>query len=316
MSDMEKQGDAYGDMLLELAEKDDRIIAVDADVAIRMGTKSLKDKYPDRHINVGIAEQNMIGVSAGLAAAGKIPFAGTIATFATGRTYDQIRQSVAYPNLSVKLIGGYSGISVGQDGPTHQSCEDISLMRGLPNFKVLVPCDPLETKQATAIAYSTDGPVYVRLIRHAIPTILPRDYEMKLGEAQILWHGNDVTLMACGIMVERSLAAAFQLDLEGISARVINMSTIKPLDKETIISAAKETAGIVTCEDHSVIGGLGSAVAEVLAESGTGPLYRIGVPDCFAESCLYEDLFEKYGLTVENISRRAKELLKKIDIVC
>ncbi len=313
MSDMMKQADAYGEKLFELAEKDDRIIAVDADVAIRMGTKFLKDKYPDRHIDVGIAEQNMIGVSAGLASAGKIPFAGTIATFATGRTYDQIRQSVAYPNLSVKVIGGYSGISVGQDGPTHQSCEDISLMRGLPNFKVLVPCDPLEAKQATVIAYSTEGPVYVRLIRHVIPAILPQDYEMKLGKAQVLQQGNDVTLIACGIMVEISLSAAANLDRDGISARVINMSTIKPIDKETIILAAEETAGIVSSEDHSVIGGLGSAVAEVLAEYGKGRLFRIGVPDCFGESCLYGDLFEKFGLTAENISRSAKILLQKRD---
>jgi transketolase len=310
MTELMKQADAYGMTLHELAKKDDRVVAVDADVAIRMGTRYLMEEFPSRHIDVGIAEQNMVGVSAGLAVAGKIPFAGTIATFATGRTYDQIRQSVAYPNLNVKLIGGYSGICVGQDGPTHQACEDISLMRGLPNFTVLVPCDPLETKQATVLAHQTEGPVYVRLIRHAIKNILPADYRMELGKAAVLRGGNDVTIISCGIMVERAVSAAALLEQRGISARVLNMSTIKPFDGDSVIKAAEETAGIVTAEDHSIIGGLGSAVAEVLAEAGIGRLRRIGIPDCFGESCLFCDLFEKFGLTPENIVKNAEELIE------
>jgi transketolase len=267
--------------------------------------------YPERHIDVGIAEQNMIGISAGLATAGKIPFAGTIATFATGRTYDQIRQSVAYPNLNVKLIGAYSGISVGMDGPTHQSCEDISLMRGLPNFTVLIPCDAVETSQATHIAYETQGPVYIRLVRHAIPSILPTGYELKLGKAALLREGNDVTIIACGVTVEEALRAASNLAEENIAARVLNMSSIKPFDEEAVLKAAEETAGIVSVEDHSIIGGLGSSVAEVLAEAGIGRLKRIGIPDCFGESCLYNDLFEKFGLTARHIAAQAKELMER-----
>jgi transketolase len=306
-----KQAEAYGQTLHELAKKDDRVIAVDADVAIRMGTKYLMQEFPERHIDVGIAEQNMIGVAAGLAAAGKIPFAGTIAAFATGRTYDQIRQSVSYPNLNVKVVGGYSGICVGQDGPTHQACEDISLMRGLPNFNVLVPCDPIETRQATILAYEIEGPVYIRLIRHAIPTIVPPGYRMELGKAATLRKGNDVTIIGCGIMVEIALKGADLLEKEGVSARVLNMSTIKPFDEMAVRAAAEETAGIVSVEDHSIKGGLGSSTAEVIAEVGVGRLRRIGIPDCYGESCLYGDLFEKFGLTPENIARLAKELLDK-----
>jgi transketolase len=311
MTELMKQADAYGETLFQLAEKDERVVAVDADVAIRMGTRLLMDKYPHRHIDVGIAEQNMIGVSAGLATAGKIPFAGTIATFATGRTYDQIRQSVAYPNLNVKIVGGYSGICVGQDGPTHQACEDISLMRGLPNFKVLVPCDPLETRQATVLAYETKGPVYLRLIRHAIPTILPSDYKMKLGKAFTLREGRDVSIIACGIMVETALNATVELEKRGISAQLLNMSTIKPFDSEAVLEAAKKTGRIITVEDHSIYGGLGSAVAEVIAEAGIGRVRRIGIPDCFGESCLYCDLFEKFGLTADNIVEKSLEILKE-----
>jgi transketolase len=277
-----------------------------------MGTKYLMKEFPDRHFDVGIAEQNMIGVAAGLAASGKTPFAGTIASFVTGRTYDQIRQSVSYPNANVKIVGGYSGISVGQDGPTHQACEDISLMRGLPNMSVLVPADPLETGQATVIAYESEGPVYLRLIRHAVTTVLPSDYRMQLGKAGVLREGTDVSIIACGIAVEIALKAAELLANDGVSARVLNMSTIKPLDREAVIDCIEGTGGLVTVEDHSIIGGLGSAVAEVIAEEGGGKLIRIGIPDCYGESCLFEDLFKRFGLTAENVAEQAGTLAKRI----
>lgn len=301
--------DVYGKRLAELAAEDPRIVAIDADVSRRMGTYGgIGAAFPDRHINVGIAEQNMIGVAAGLATVGKIPFAGTYAVFLTGRAWDQVRQALSYPKLSVKLVGLHSGISVGEDGATHQATEDIALMRALPGVTVLSPCDALETAQAVDLARDIQGPVYIRLFRPPAPPLMPDGYRLELGKAPLMREGSDVTIAACGRMVALALAAAASLAQEGVSARVLNMVSIKPIDRDAIIAAARETGGLVSVEDHTVIGGLGSAVAEVLAEAGVGKLRRLGVQDCFAESGDCESLYEMYGLSTAHIAAAAREL--------
>ena len=304
-----KLEEVYGKELLELAKKDDRIIAIDADVSKRMGTRYIAQNFPERHINVGIAEQNLIGVAAGLATTGMIPFAGTIAGFLVGKAWDQLRQSVAYPSLNVKIVGIYAGIATGPDGPTHQICEDISIIRSLPNFRILVPCDPLETRQAVDIAYINQGPFYIRLPRPERSNILPNNYRMILGKSGLLRDGEDIAFIACGMTVDIALKAAEKLAKENISSRVLNMSTIKPLDIEAIQNAISDIGNILTIEDHSVIGGLGSSVSEVIAENGKGKLKRIGINDCFCESGCYEKLFKKYGLTAENVVAQAKKMI-------
>jgi transketolase len=303
--------DAYAGALVALAGEDDRIVALDADVAKRMGTqKAFAPRFPDRWINAGLAEQNMIGMAAGLASVGKIPYAGTFAVFVSGRAWEQVRQSIAYPRLNVKLVGAHGGMSVGEDGASHQACEDLSLMRTLPNMTVLVPCDAEETRQAVRLARDLDGPVYLRLFRPAAVPVVPSGHRMQVGRAALLRPGTDVALVACGLMVSLALAASDELAAGGISACVLNMSSLKPLDREAVLSAAAETRGIVTIEDHTVIGGLGSAVAEVLSEAGTGRLRRIGAPDCFAESGDHEALFRKYGLSVQDIVAKAKQICR------
>jgi len=302
--------DVYGKQLAALAAEDPRIVAVDADVSKRMGTHGgIGTQFPHRHINVGIAEQNMIGVAAGLATTGKIPFTGTYAVFLTGRAWDQVRQALAYTRLNVKLVGLHSGISVGEDGATHQATEDIALMRALPGVTVLSPCDPEETKQAVTLARDTDGPVYMRLFRPPARPIVPEGYRLALGKAPVLREGSDVTLAACGRMVALALDAAEELAGRGVQARVLNMVSIKPIDREAVVAAARETGGIVSIEDHTVVGGLGSAVAEVLAEAGVGKLRRIGVQDCFAESGDCDSLYEMYGLSTGHIVRTALQLI-------
>ena len=302
--------DAYAAELLALAETDGRIVALDADVAKRMGTlKGFGTRFPQRWVNVGIAEQNMLGIAAGLAAAGKIPYAGTFAVFLTGRAYDQIRQSIAYPRLSVKLIGAHGGLSVGEDGPSHQSYEDLSLMRSLPNMTVLVPCDADETRQAVRLARDTDGPVYIRLFRPSAHPIVPPGYQMEIGKAHVLRPGKDLTFIACGLMVGLAMRASDALASEGIEAGVVNMSSLKPMDRDAVLMAAQSTRAIVTTEDHSSIGGLGSAVAEILAEAGVGRLVRVGIPDRFAESGDHEALFEKYGLSARHLADAGRKLL-------
>ncbi|MEI8188534.1 MAG: transketolase C-terminal domain-containing protein, partial [candidate division NC10 bacterium] len=270
--------------------------------------KGFASRFPQRSINVGIAEQNMIGIAAGLAASGKIPYAGTFAVFLSGRAWDQIRQSIAYPRLNVKLIGAHGGMSVGEDGATHQASEDLALMRTLPNLTVLVPCDAEETRQAVRLAWRIEGPVYIRLFRPPVARLVPEGYRMEVGKAAVLRPGTDVTLLACGVMVGLALEASDALAQDAISAGVLTMSSLKPLDREAVLRAAQQTRGIVTVEDHTVIGGLGSAVAEVLAEAGLGPLTRIGIPDCFGESGDHESLFRKYGLSVRDIAAAARKM--------
>jgi transketolase len=305
--------DAYASELLALGEADERIVALDADVAKRMGTpKGFAARFPERWVNVGIAEQNMLGVAAGLAAAGKIPYAGTFAVFLAGRAYDQIRQSIAYPRLNVKLVGAHGGLAVGEDGASHQAYEDLSLMRSLPNLTVLAPCDGEETRQAVRLARDLDGPVYIRLFRPPAPRRVPADYRLQVGKAVTLRAGTDLALLACGLMVGVALEASDALAREGIAAAVVNMSSHKPLDRQAVETAARDTRGIVTVEDHSIVGGLGSAVAEVLAESGVGRLFRVGVPDCFGESGDHPALLEKYGMSARHVVEAGRKLLAPV----
>jgi transketolase len=309
MIDMIATRDAYGDALKELGELNNNIVVLDADLSGSTKTGVFKKSYPDRFINVGIAEQNLIGTAAGLAAAGKVPFASTFAMFASGRAFEIIRNSVCYPNLNVKIAATHAGLTVGEDGATHQALEDISIMRSLPNMVVLNPADAVETKQCIKVAAEHNGPVYIRLGRSKTPVIFDESYKFEIGKAVELKEGSDVTIIATGIMVGKALEASEELSKLGIDARVINISTIKPIDIDIIVKAAKETKGIVTVEEHSIIGGLGSAVAEVVAENHPTKVLRIGTMDKFGESGDGNDLLEKYGLTVENIVKKAKEIL-------
>jgi transketolase len=309
MVDMIATRDAYGDALKELGELNTSIVVLDADLSGSTKTGVFKKSYPDRFINVGIAEQNLIGTAAGLAAAGKVPFASTFAMFASGRAFEIIRNSVCYPNLNVKIAATHAGLTVGEDGATHQALEDISIMRSLPNMVVLNPADAVETRQCIKLAAEHNGPVYIRLGRSKTPVIFDESYKFEIGKGVELKEGSDIAIIATGIMVGKALEASEELAKLGINARVINISTIKPIDEDIIVKAAKETKGIVTVEEHSVIGGLGSAVAEVVVENHPTKVLRIGTMDKFGESGDGNDLLEKYGLTVENIVKKAKEIL-------
>ncbi|HHV37945.1 MAG TPA: transketolase family protein [Tepidimicrobium sp.] len=311
MANMMATRDAYGEALKEIGGIDENIVVLDADLSGSTKTAIFGKEYPQRFFNVGIAEQNLMGTAAGLAAAGKVPFASTFAVFATGRAYEIIRNSICYPNLNVKIAATHAGLSVGEDGASHQALEDISLMRSLPNMVVLSPADGVEAKQCIYEAAKHDGPVYIRLGRSGVPIIFDGDYRFEIGKGVELVEGEDVTIIATGIMVERALNAAEKLSKEGISARVINISTIKPIDEEIIIKAAKETKGIITVEEHSIIGGLGSAVAEVVAKDAPTYVERIGAMDVFGESGDGNELLDKYGLSVENIVEKSKEMLEK-----
>ena len=301
--------DAYGEALKELGGINKDIVVLDADLSGSTKTAVFKKEYPDRFFNVGIAEQNLIGIAAGLASAGKVPFASTFAMFASGRAFEVIRNSVCYPKLNVKIAATHAGLTVGEDGATHQALEDISLMRSLPNMLVLNPADAVETKQCIVKAAEYDGPVYIRLGRSKTPVIFDETYKFEIGKAVELKEGSDVTIIATGIMVDKALKASEVLAKDGISARIINMSTIKPIDADIIIKAAKETKGIVTVEEHSIIGGLGSAVSEVIVENHPTKVLRIGTMDSFGESGDGEKLLEKYGLTIESIVEKAKLLV-------
>ena len=303
--------DAYGQALVKLGADNPRVVVLDADLSKSTKTVDFLKQYPERFFNMGIAEQNMMGTAAGLAASGKIPFASTFAIFATGRAFEQIRNSIAYTRLNVKIAATHAGLTVGEDGASHQAIADISLMRSLPNMTVLVPADAEETKKAVFAAAALEGPVYIRLGRPAVPVLFDRDYNFAIGRAAILRPGSDVTVLACGYMVSVALQAARELEQEGISARVINISTIKPIDREAIIQAARETGALVTAEEHSIIGGLGSAVAEVLAEYAPAPLERVGVKDVFGESGKPQELLEKYGLTAPDIKQAVYRVLKR-----
>lgn len=303
--------DAYGKALVKLGEKMPQVVVLDADLSKSTKTHDFKEVFPDRFINVGIAEQNLLGIAAGMAAAGKIAFASTFAVFATGRAFEQIRNSIAYTELNVKIAATHAGLTVGEDGASHQAIVDVALMRALPNMAVIVPADAVETEKAVFAAAAYDGPVYIRLGRAPVSVLLGEDYEFKIGKAVVLRDGNDVSLLACGIMVNEALKAAEELAQEGVSARVINVSTLKPIDKETIIKAALETGALVTAEEHNIIGGLGSAVAEVIVENTPVPLERVGIKDTFGESGKPEELLEKYGLTVKDIKEAAYKVIKR-----
>lgn len=293
--------DAYGLALKDLGERNKNVVVLDADLSKSTKTNVFAKAFPDRFFNVGIAEQNLMGTAAGLAAAGKLPFVSTFAMFATGRAFEQIRNSICYPKLNVKIAATHAGLTVGEDGASHQSVEDIAIMRAVPNMTVIVPADATETKQAIDFAAAYQGPVYIRLGRAAVPDLFGEAYQFQLGKAALLTDGVDVTIIGCGIMSAPARAAAEQLISRGISARVLNMASIKPLDKEAVIAAARDTGAIVTCEEHNIIGGLGSAVAEIVVENCPVPMERVGVMDTFGESGTPGDLLKKYNLTAEAI---------------
>lgn len=301
--------EAYGKALVKLGKINDDVVVLDADLSKSTKTNDFFKAYPNRFFNMGIAEQNLVGAACGFATAGKIPFASTFAMFATGRAFEVIRNSVCYPKLNVKICATHAGITVGEDGGSHQSVEDISLMRSIPNMTVVVPADGIEAEKMIFAAAEFNGPMYVRLGRSAVPTIFGEDYDFEIGKGVVLRDGNDVTIIACGIMVNEALIAADILKEENINARVINMSTIKPIDTELIIKAAKETKAIVTAEEHSIIGGLGSAVSEVVCENHPVVVKKVGMNDCFGESGTPNELLAKYGLTAKDIVEKVKEAL-------
>lgn len=298
--------EAYGVALAELGKSNDKIVALDADLSGSTKSADFKKVFPERFFNVGIAEQNLIGMAAGMANVGLIPFASTFAMFATGRAYEQVRNSVAYPHLNVKIVGSHSGLTVGEDGATHQALEDISLMRGIPGMVVLVPSDATETTEAIKAAAAYVGPVYIRTGRMAVEDIHPDGCNFQIGKGEVLKDGNDVAIIATGICVKMVLDAANVLEEEGIKARVINMSTIKPIDEELIIKAAKECGKIVTVEEHSIIGGLGSAVSEVVTSHHPVIVKRVGIKDEFGQSGKPQDLLIEYGLNPEAIIEAVK----------
>jgi transketolase len=304
---------AYGEALAELGIENKRIVALDADVSTCTMSCMFGEKFPDRFYNVGIAEANMVGIAAGMSTAGLIPFLHSFAMFTAGRTYDQIRNSVAYPGLNVKAIGTHAGITVGEDGATHQCIEDLSLMRTIPGMTVVCPCDGNETAKAVYAIAEYTGPVYMRLGRFIVDNVtntIP-DYKFQLGKGSLLLDGKDVTIIATGMMVQESMRAASLLDKEGIKARVIDMHTIKPIDRDIIIKAAKETGAIVTAEEHNIIGGLGSAVCEVVCAEQLVPVIRIGINDEFGRSGEPFALMRLYGLSPENIAEKARLAISK-----
>lgn len=303
--------DAYGEILKELGVKNPDIVVLDADLSSSTKTAIFAKAFPHRFFNTGIAEANMMGVAAGLAASGKIPFASTFAVFGAGRAYEQIRNSICYPNLNVKIAVTHAGLTVGEDGATHQMLEDVALMRVLPNMTVIVPADAAETTAAVTWAANYKGPVYIRMGRAKCEDIMPENMEFIPGKGTILKEGTDVTIIACGIMVAKALMAAKHLEEKNLSARVINMSSIKPIDKELIIESAKKTGAIITCEEHTIHGGLGGAVAEVVCQSHPVPMVMIGTNDTFGESGKADELLEKYGLTEEHIMEESIKLIER-----
>ena len=310
MADKKATRESYGEALCALGEKYDFVV-LDADLAAATKTGMFKKKFPERFFDCGIAEGNMMSVAAGIATTGKPVFASTFAMFASGRAYEQVRNSIGYPHLNVKIGATHAGITVGEDGATHQCNEDIALMRTIPGMTVICPSDANETLLAVEAALKLDGPVYLRFGRYAVPNVtaeLP-SYKFELGKGVTMKEGNDLTIIATGYMVHLAQEAAEILSGEGINARVINIHTIKPLDRELIIKAARETGAVVTAEEHSVIGGLGGAVAELLSESCPVPVLRVGVNDCFGRSGKVPPLLELYGLTRENIANMAKKAL-------
>ena len=303
MADVKKVAtrQSYGEELVALGAEHDDFVVLDADLAAATQTGRFRDAYPDRFFNAGIAEGNLMGVAAGIATTGRVAFASTFAMFAAGRAFEQIRNSIGYPYLNVKICATHAGISVGEDGASHQCNEDLALMRAIPGMTVVVPADDVEARAAVRAAYEHEGPVYMRLGRLAVPVFNdPQDYEFELGKGILLREGGDVTIVACGLMVQAALEAADLLAEKGVSAEVINIHTIKPLDEELVRASAAKTGRVVTCEEHSVIGGLGDAVLAALAESPV-PVRKVGVNDVFGESGPAVDLLHKYGLDAEGV---------------
>ena len=302
--------DAYGKALVELGDKNDKVVVLDADLAAATKTGMFKKAHPEKFFDCGIAEGNMMGVAAGLAASGYTVFASTFAMFAAGRAYEQVRNSIAYPHLNVKIGATHAGISVGEDGASHQCCEDIALMRAIPGMTIINPADDIETRAAVLAAANYDGPVYMRFGRLAVPRIFDEDYKFEWGKAVVLNEGSDVTICATGLMVGEAIEAQKILAQQGISAEVINVHTIKPLDTETILASAAKTGAIVTAEEHNIIGGLGSAVAEAVCEGGNPvPVVRLGVNDLFGKSGPAVELLHIYGLDAQNIVEKAKQVV-------
>lgn len=301
--------DGYGSALVELAEKYDNLVVMDADLAAATKTGVFKKAYPDKFFDAGIAECNLMGVAAGLATTGYLVFASSFAMFAAGRAFEQVRNTLGYPHVNVKIGATHAGISVGEDGASHQCCEDIALMRTIPGMVILNPADDMEARAAVFAAAAHDGPVYLRFGRLAVPRIFDENYAFEIGKAVQLREGEDVTIIATGLMVNEALMAQEELAREGVSARVLNMATIKPIDRDSIIAAAKETGAIVTAEEHSVIGGLGSAVAEVVSETVPVPVVRVGVEDTFGCSGPAVELLHVFGLDAANIVEKVHQAI-------
>lgn len=311
MSEKIATREAYGQTLAQLASTDKNLVVLDADLSKSTKTSDFAKVCPERFVDVGIAEQNMVAISAGLATLGKHVFCSSFAIFAVGRAFEQIRNSIAYPQLPVTIAATHSGITVGEDGATHQAIEDIAIMRAVPNMTVIVPADARETAQAVRLLAEHPGPAYLRLGRLAVEQVLPEDYQFQIGKGTVLRQGDDAVIFACGLMLGKALQAAEMLAAEGVNAAVVNLPTIKPLDYELVCQIAKQCGAAVTAEEHSVIGGLGSAVAETLAENYPIPLLRVGIEDKFGQSGLPDELLTEYGLTAENICAKVKAAIAR-----
>ncbi len=313
MADMKKVAtrDSYGNALKELGAEYENLVVLDADLAGATKTGIFKKAFPDRHFDCGIAEANMICMAAGLSTAGLVPFASSFAMFAAGRAFEQVRNSIGYPHLNVKIGATHGGISVGEDGASHQCCEDFALMRSIPGMTVICPADDVEAKAAVKAAYLMDGPVYLRFGRLAVPVFHDDDYKFEIGKGEVLKDGSDVAIIANGLLTYEAILAGEELEKLGIHARIINMATIKPLDEELVLKAAKECGKIITCEEHSVIGGLGEAVCALVSENCPVPVRRIGVNDEFGHSGPAVDLLKQFGLSCENIVAVAKAFCGK-----
>lgn len=303
--------ESYGNALKELAaEGADNLVVLDADLSAATKTGIFKKAFPERHFNCGIAESNMMCVAAGLSTMGLVPFASSFAMFASGRAFEQIRNSIGYPHLNVKIGATHAGISVGEDGASHQCCEDFALMRSIPGMTVICPADDVEAKQAVKAAYALEGPVYLRFGRLAVPVFHSDDYKFEIGKGEVITEGTDVTIIANGLMVAEAIETEKMLKADGISAEIINIATIKPLDKELVVNSAKKTGKVITVEEHNIVGGLGEAVCAALSEECPTPVKRIGVNDEFGHSGPAKDLLKQFGLSAENIYNVAKEFVK------
>ena len=311
MADIKKIAtrESYGNALAELGREHSDVVVLDADLAGATKTSTFKKEFPDRHFDCGIAEGNMMAVAAGIASMGMVPFASTFAMFAAGRAFEQVRNSIGYPHLNVKIGATHGGISVGEDGASHQCCEDFALMRSIPGMTIICPADDVEARAAVKAAYEFEGPVYLRFGRSGVPVFHDENFKFEIGKGEVLQDGNDIAIIATGIMVGEAVKAGEELRSQGINARVINLSTIKPLDEELILKAAEECGRIVTCEEHSIIGGLGEAVSSLLSEKLPTPVRRIGVNDEFGHSGPAAELLRDFGLSAENIVETVKAWL-------